>query len=160
MNMARSRGKKKSSARMKAQSAPPRRGSTEITVRKCRFEDAGERAVNLGGSTGLAFGFSPLPRLTVWTQGDVNFRSGEFKDHAYTALLHASYEVVRGLWLEVTPQLETSYGDSSGGLRRLGVGLNWLPRTHWNVIVNYYDDKDRQSDFKAKTLLLQLHLYL
>jgi hypothetical protein len=112
------------------------------------------------GSTGLAFGFSPLPRLTVWTQGDVKFRSGQFEDHAYTALLHASYEVVRGLWIEVTPQLETAYGNSSGGLRRLGVGLNWLPRTHWNLIVNYYDDKDRQSDFKAKTLLLQLHLYL
>jgi hypothetical protein len=112
------------------------------------------------GSTGLAFGFSPLPRLTLWTQGDVQFRSGEFKDHAYTALLHAAYEVVRGLWIEVFPQLSTAYGDSTGGLRRLGVGLNWLPRTHWNVVVNYYDDEDRQSGVKAKTLLLQLHLYL
>lgn len=27
-------------------------GSTDVTIRKCRFEDAGERAVNLGGSTG------------------------------------------------------------------------------------------------------------
>jgi hypothetical protein len=113
-----------------------------------------------GGSTGLAFGFSPLPRLTLWTQGDVRFRSGEFKDHAYTGLLHASYEVVRGLWIEVFPQIQTNYGDSAGGLRRLGVGLNWLPRTHWNVVVNYYDDEDRQSGLKAKTLLLQLHLYL
>ena len=31
------------------------------------------------GSTSLAFGFSPLPRLTLWTPGDVQFRSGEFK---------------------------------------------------------------------------------
>jgi hypothetical protein len=30
-------------------------GSADVTVRKCRFEDAGERAVNLGGSTGDAF---------------------------------------------------------------------------------------------------------
>lgn len=29
-------------------------GSKDITVRKCRFEDAGERGVNLGGSTGDA----------------------------------------------------------------------------------------------------------
>jgi hypothetical protein len=27
-------------------------GSADITIRKCRFEEAGERAVNLGGSTG------------------------------------------------------------------------------------------------------------
>lgn len=27
-------------------------GSSDVTVRKCRFEEAGERAVNLGGSTG------------------------------------------------------------------------------------------------------------
>lgn len=30
-------------------------GSAEIAIRKCRFEDAGERAVNLGGSTGNDF---------------------------------------------------------------------------------------------------------
>ena len=36
-------------------------GSEEITVRRCRFEHAGERAVNLGGSTGLAF-FRPRPQ--------------------------------------------------------------------------------------------------
>ncbi len=36
-------------------------GTSEVTVRRCRFEDAGERAVNLGGSTGLAF-FRPKPQ--------------------------------------------------------------------------------------------------
>jgi hypothetical protein len=35
-------------------------GSRDITVRHCRFENAGGRAVNLGGSTGLAF-FRPKP---------------------------------------------------------------------------------------------------
>ena len=30
-------------------------GSRDITVRRCRFENAGGRAVNLGGSTGLAY---------------------------------------------------------------------------------------------------------
>jgi hypothetical protein len=113
-----------------------------------------------GGSTGLAFGFAPARRLTLWTEGDVLYRSGEFKDHLYTGLVHASYEVYRGLWLEVFPQIATAYGDSSAGTLRLGAGINWLPRTHWNLILNYYDDKDRQSDAHTKTFLLQLHLYL
>jgi hypothetical protein len=30
-------------------------GSREITIRRCRFDNAGARAVNLGGSTGLPF---------------------------------------------------------------------------------------------------------
>ena len=30
-------------------------GSSQITIRACRFEDAGTRAVNLGGSTGRAY---------------------------------------------------------------------------------------------------------
>jgi len=30
-------------------------GSSEIVVRRCRFEDAGERAIQFGGSTGLAY---------------------------------------------------------------------------------------------------------
>ncbi len=35
-------------------------GSREITIRGCRFEHAGQRAVNIGGSTGLQF-FRPKP---------------------------------------------------------------------------------------------------
>lgn len=35
-------------------------GSCEITVSNCRFEDAGGRAINIGGSTGLAY-FRPRP---------------------------------------------------------------------------------------------------
>jgi hypothetical protein len=113
-----------------------------------------------GGATGLAIGVAPLRKLTLWTEGDVQFRSGEFKDHAYVGLLHASYEVYRGLWLEVFPQIATDFGNSSSGTLRLGAGVNWLPRTHWNLILNYYDDKDRLSDVHTKTYLLQLHLYV
>jgi hypothetical protein len=36
-------------------------GSRDIVIRGCRFEHAGHRAVNLGGSTGLAF-FRPRPQ--------------------------------------------------------------------------------------------------
>ena len=35
-------------------------GSSDIAIRRCRFEHAGQRAVNLGGSTGLAY-FRPEP---------------------------------------------------------------------------------------------------
>lgn len=36
-------------------------GSEQITVRRCRFEDAGGRALNIGGSTGLEY-FRPKPQ--------------------------------------------------------------------------------------------------
>lgn len=35
-------------------------GSRDILVERCRFEDAGSRAINIGGSTGLAY-FRPKP---------------------------------------------------------------------------------------------------
>jgi hypothetical protein len=35
-------------------------GTSGVRIRRCRFEHAGQRAVNLGGSTGLAF-FRPAP---------------------------------------------------------------------------------------------------
>ncbi|WP_165250430.1 right-handed parallel beta-helix repeat-containing protein [Paludisphaera soli] len=35
-------------------------GTRDVTIRGCRFEHAGQRAINLGGSTGLAF-FRPRP---------------------------------------------------------------------------------------------------
>lgn len=36
-------------------------GSRDVTIRRCRFFDAGQRAVNLGGSTGQAFFRPPEP---------------------------------------------------------------------------------------------------
>lgn len=36
-------------------------GSSDVTVRRCRFENAGGRAVNLGGNTGLPY-FRPRPQ--------------------------------------------------------------------------------------------------
>jgi hypothetical protein len=36
-------------------------GSAKVTVRRCRFEHSGQRAMNLGGSTGLQF-FRPKPQ--------------------------------------------------------------------------------------------------
>jgi hypothetical protein len=114
-----------------------------------------------GGSTGLALGISPTSRLTLWTQADARFRDGPTPGtRAYALLGDASFEVHRGVWLRLSPQLLTAFGDGSAGTVRWVAGLNLLPRTHWNVIVNWYHDRDRETDGSARTLLAQLHLYL
>jgi hypothetical protein len=72
-----------------------------------------------------------------------------------------SVEAYRGLWLKFSPQLRTS-GDAPGfsELRRLEVGADLLPRTHWNVNINYYRDHDHTFDVTTSMFLAQLHLYL
>lgn len=106
-------------------------------------------------------GLAPSSRLTLWTQADVRFREATTPgNRAYTLLGDASFEVHRGVWLKLSPQLLTEFGDSSAGIARFVVGLNLLPRTHWHVVVNWYHDRDRRSDASARTLLGQLHLYL
>lgn len=113
------------------------------------------------GSVGLAAGFAPTSRLTLFVQGDARFRdSPSGNGTAYTLLGEADLELYRGVWLRIAPQLATEYGDSSGGLARLAVGLNLLPRTHWNVVLSYYHDRLRANDSTFKTFLAQLHLYL
>ena len=64
------------------------------------------------------------------------------------------------MWLRLTPQLLTAFGDASAGVLRVAVGVDWLARTHWNVVLSYYDDRNRATDVTTKTLLVQLHLYL
>lgn len=112
------------------------------------------------GVTGLAYGFAPNRRWSIWTQADVEFESGADGDPAYTVFNETAFEVYRGLWLKVSPQLRTFQGDTSKGTFRTVFELNLLPRTHWNVDVSYYRDKDRESDLVSKTWLAQLHLYL
>lgn len=112
------------------------------------------------GATGLALGIAPASRLTLWTQADARFREGTSGGPAYTLLADAAFEVYRGVWVKFSPQLRTAFGDASAGVARLGFGLNLLPRTHWNVLLSFYRDRDRQTDRTTKTLLLQLHLYL
>jgi hypothetical protein len=113
------------------------------------------------GATGLAVGYAPTSRLTLWAQGDLRFREvGEVTERASTLFTEASFEVYRGVWLRLSPQLRTEFGDSSAGTLRWNVGLNLLPRTHWNVVLSYYWDEDRLSDQTSTTFLAQLHLYL
>jgi hypothetical protein len=112
------------------------------------------------GGGGLAFGFSPTSRLSVWTEGDAVFRKGSGGPPAYTLLNETALEVYRGVWLTLSPQLRTDFGSASSGVWRLALAANLLPRTHWNVGLSYYRDKSRESDLVTKTFLAQLHLYL
>jgi hypothetical protein len=112
------------------------------------------------GAAGLALGIAPTSRLTLWAQADARFREGSTGGPAYTLLADAALEVYRGVWIKVAPQLLTSFGDASAGVYRLGLGLNLLPRTHWNALLSYYRDRERLTDRTSSTVLLQLHLYL
>lgn len=123
------------------------------------FHDA-SRLEARNGSGGVSFGIAPSSHLTVWTEGDVQFQKGAAGAPAYTLVNETSYEVFRGVWVKVSPQIRTDFGDTSGGLFRWAFELNVLPRTHWNVDLSYYRDRGRLNGFVTKTALLQLHLYL
>ena len=111
-------------------------------------------------ATGLAFGFAPLSRLSIWTEADAEFQQGTPGAPVYTVANETSFEVVRGVWLKFSPQIRTAPGDTSGGSVRTAFELNLFPRTHVNLGVSYYRDRARGADFVVKTLLAQLHLYL
>ena len=131
-----------------------------VLVASGLFRDASSNAPR-GGSAGLAIGIAPSSRLTVWTQADARFRDATTSGRrAYTLLSDAAFEVHRGVWLKLSPQMFTEFGDASAGVVRVVVGVNLLPRTHWNVVLNWYHDRDRKTDGSARTLLAQLHLYL
>jgi len=122
------------------------------------------------GAAGVAYGIAPTSHLSIWSEGDVQFQegspgatpyaSGPGTTTAYTLLNETSLEVYRGIWLKVSPQLRTDYGNTSGGVLRMAFGAALLPRTHWNVEISYYYDRTRVNDFVVKTFLAQLHMYI
>ncbi len=114
-------------------------------------------AANGGG--GVAFGISPASRLSVWSEADVQFQQGSGTP-SYVLLNETSFEVVRGLWIKVSPQLRTEYGNTSGGSWRLAGEVDFFPRTHWQLAFSYYRDASRVSSIVSNTWLAQLHLYL
>jgi hypothetical protein len=109
---------------------------------------------------GLAFGFAPLSRLSIWTEADAEFQQGTPGAPVYTVANETSFEVYRGVWLKFSPQIRTAPGDTGGGSMRTAFALNLFPRTHVNLTASYYRDRSRVGDFVVKTFLAQLHLYL
>lgn len=110
------------------------------------------------GAAGIALGYAPLSRLTTWTQADGLFRDGG--STSYLLVNETSFEVYRGLWAVVTPQARVGGGAAVPDVLRLGLGAVFLPRTHFNVNVHYYRDRNKTSEITTQILLLQLHLYL
>lgn len=111
------------------------------------------------GSVGLAFGHAPASRVATWTQVDALVRDGQAST-AWVLVNETSYEVHKGLWAVVTPQARVGGGAAVPDILRLGLGAVFLPRTHVNVNVHYYRDRNRTSQITTQILLLQLHLYL
>jgi len=109
---------------------------------------------------GLALGFAPTARLTTWTSLDVRFQNRGTTDRSYVFVHQTSVEAYRGLWLRISPQVRWIDGDPSGEVRRLVIGADFLPRTHWHVNLSYYRDRNQFADFLTTTFLAQLHLYL
>jgi hypothetical protein len=110
------------------------------------------------GAAGLAYGFSPWSRMTIWTQADAKFRDEEDGD-SFVFANETSVEALRGIWLKVSPQVRTASGTTPSFLR-WKLEANALPRTHWNVVVSYYRDQNRRSDIVTHLLMTQLHIYL
>jgi hypothetical protein len=123
------------------------------------YRDA-SRLVPQNGAAGLAFGIAPTSHLTVWTEADAQVEQGASGPPGYVLLNETAFEVHRGVWLKVSPQLRTLPGDASGGVFRMLFEANLFPRTHWNVDVSYYRDESRTTRLVGKTFLAQLHLYL
>ena len=111
------------------------------------------------GSAGVALGFAPGSRLTTWTQIDGQFREGA-TDTSYVFINETSLEVYRGIWVTFTPQARFGGGEAVPDIVRLGFGTTFLPRTHFNVNLSYYNDNNRTSDITTHIFLAQLHLYL
>jgi hypothetical protein len=112
------------------------------------------------GAGGLALGFSPLPRLTNWTEWDAQFVEGAGGDATHYLVNETSFEAYRGIWLKLSPQIRAGGGDGSPDLFRWLVGANVFPRTHFNVDLSYYHDWVRGSDTSVNTFLAQFHIYL
>jgi hypothetical protein len=112
------------------------------------------------GAGGLSFGLAPTRHVSVWSEADALIRPGGQGGTAYVLLNETGVEVYRGVWLKFSPQLRTGDDNGRAGVERMAFEANLLPRTHWNVDVSYYRDKNRVSDLVTKTFLAQLHLYL
>lgn len=111
------------------------------------------------GAAGIALGYAPASRLATWTQFDGLFSEGQ-SSASYVVTNETSFEIYRGLWAVVSPQARVGGGSAVPDVLRFGVGAVFLPRTHFNVNVHYYRDRNKTSEITTQILLLQLHLYL
>jgi hypothetical protein len=111
------------------------------------------------GVTGAALGFAPTGRISIWTEADAQFAEGA-GGTSWIVVNETAFEVFRGIWAKISPQLRTQPGVPSGGIFRTLFEADVYPQTHWNLGTSFYLDRDRTNDLVNKTLLLQVHVYL
>ena len=133
--------------------------SKTVLVASGIYRTASETVVR-NGSTGLALGFSPVSRLTNWTEADARFRNAT-DGRSFFLVNETSVEAVHGLWLKFSPQVRTASNNGlSPGLFRMAWEANLLPRTHVNIDASFYRDRDGTTKIVTHTSLIQLHVYL
>ena len=131
--------------------------SKNVLVGSGLYRSESENDVS-NGMAGVAYGFSPWSRLTIWTEADARFRD-EDNGTSLVFVNETSVEAFRGIWLKFSPQFRGESGTVAGVLR-YKFEANILPRTHWNVDVAYYRDQNRRNKLITHTVMSQLHLYL
>lgn len=110
------------------------------------------------GAGGIAFGFAPTRRLSVWTEADAQFEQG--MGRGYILVNETACETFRGLWLKFSPQVRTVTGDTSTRVFGMRLDADLLLRTHWKVYLSYYREGDPVNNLVMNTFRAQLHLYL
>ena len=142
-----------SSARLQFDLAP-----RVVLVASGIFRGASDEATR-SGSGGVAFGVSPAPRWAIWTQLDRQSAASENAGATWVIVNETSFEAVRGLWLKLSPQYRTGGAPGVGDIGRVAMAAAWIPRTHWNVNVSYYRDRNRLLELSTSTVMAQLHLF-
>ena len=110
------------------------------------------------GAAGGAVGLAPWRRLSIWTEGNALVR-GDDGGTSFVFANETSFEVIRGVWLKVSPQGLTGT-DRVPGVFRWNAGANLLPRAHFDVNFDVYVDKAKGSEDAFKVFLVQLRLFL
>jgi hypothetical protein len=110
------------------------------------------------GAAGGALGLAPWRRLSIWTEGDALIRGAD-GGTSFVFANETSFEVIRGVWLKVSPQGLTGAGNVPG-VFRWNAGANLLPRAHFDVNLDVYVDKAKGSEDTFKVFLAQLRLFL
>jgi hypothetical protein len=101
-----------------------------------------------------------MDRVTNWTEADAQFRN-EPDGQSFVLMNETAVEAAPGLWLKFSPQVHTGSGDGARpGLCRVALAATFLPRTHWDVDISYYRDRNNLSKTVTHTSLVQLHLYI
>ena len=106
-----------------------------VAVASALYRDESDfdpRSTAVGG----ALGFAPHSRLTTWTQLDLVAQDRFASNRRYVFVHQTSVEAIPGLWFRVSPQVGWASGDPQAEVRRLALGLDAFPRTHWHVNVS------------------------